>query len=130
MKNSIKLISIFAMTAALAACGQSNPNEAMVMGDFSKSLDRQIAESVHFEDAYKSTPQIAEILGPNKRVPSEVLQKIKASGKFSDCRKGEYDGQVICGVEASLDDQSQMFEYAYVKNGEQWESQGGYRKSN
>tara|TARA_B100000287_G_scaffold323707_1_gene307723 strand:+ start:763 stop:1155 length:393 start_codon:yes stop_codon:yes gene_type:complete len=130
MNSFLKITSVFAMTAALAACGQKGPSEGMVMSDFNNALDLQIVQSDLMEKSYRETPEIAEYLGPNKLVPSEALKKIKASGKFNACRDGDFEGQVICNVEASLEGHSQMFEYAYLKNGDQWQSTGGYRKGN
>lgn len=130
MKNVFKTISILAMTAALAACGQKGPSEAVVMTSFNNALDVQIAQSDLMAQSYRNTPQIAEYLGPNDAVPSEVLKKIKDSGKFNGCRDGELEGQVICGVQVSLDGESNMFEYAYLQNGDRWEPAGRYRKGN
>lgn len=128
MKNTFKLFSIIALTSVLSACGESNPSEALVMQDFQKVMDRKISESRHFEKIYAEMPQAAEVFGPNERVPSSTLQELLASGKFTACRKGEYDGQLICGVEISLGESKNSFEFAYVKNGEAWESMGQYRK--
>lgn len=127
MNTFLKIFSTLVFLVALSACTKNYPNEGVVMSHFNGKMTSELTASQIFEKMYATNPMAKEMFGENKNTPPSVLRDRISSAKFKGCSDGPYDGQAICSVETMSGNHTKVYEFAYIKNGENWQFTGNSR---